>query len=650
MIMLNIVGPKSYLNEVAKRVVLLGSIHPVNAIEEIDTTDFTFPTTEDNIKALEDVCYIRPYSEEDDYGNLRKKIKGFEKIYEGVEKASLKKEELLYSMDDIESLACELEEKISPKYNVLKELRSKKIQLQQKIEHFKYIKNLDIDIKELYELDNFDFKIIKIQNENIPKLKYNYENIPSIVLKIYSHLEYCAYMVFTPKSLYIESERIFKALSGEIIEVTGELRGTPSEILKGLEEKLKTIDENISIEGHEVKEILKQNNKKLLILQKSFELEMKGRKIKSHTGVTEEFFYLCGWMPLSSLKNFKNTLKDLENKLIVIKKNSNEINPNLIPPTKLKNNKITKPFESMVNMYGIPSYKEIDPTGFLAVTYMIMFGIMFGDLGQGLIFVMAGILLKYKKSKVNFGGVLTRIGISSCIFGTLYGSFFGFENVIPAILGRPMENINKVLTYAIGFGCVLLLGGYVFNFINCYKRKDIKEGIFGSNGLAGLVFYICFIGFIFTKFTKSKIQMPVIVWIIIFITLIAVILFKEPLSNLVVGKKPLYSESKGDYYIESGFGILEVFLSMLSNTLSFIRVGAFAINHAGLFLAFSAIASMMNNGFGSILMYVLGNLVIIGLEGLIVFIQGLRLEYYELFSKYYEGGGISYSPVNINLL
>lgn len=650
MVMLNIVGPKSYLNEVAKKVVLLGAIHPVNAIEEIDTTDFTFPTTEDNIKALEDVCYIRPYGEEDDYGDLSKKIKSFEEIYKGVEKVSLRKEELLYSMDDMESLICELEEKISYKYNILKELRNKKNQLEQKIERFKYIENLDIDIKELYELNNFDFKIIKIQNDNIPKLKYNYENIPSIVLKIYSHSEYSAYMVFTPKSLYIESERIFKALSSEIIEITGEPRGTPSEILKGLKTELNKVDENISISEKKVKELLKENNKKLLILQKSFELEMKGKEIKSYTGVTEEFFYLCGWIPVNSLKSFKNALKDLDNKLIVIKKNSNEINPNLTPPTKLKNNKITKPFESMVNMYGVPSYKEIDPTGFLAITYMIMFGIMFGDLGQGLVFVLAGILLKYKKSRVNFGGVLTRIGISSCIFGALYGSFFGFENVIPAALGRPMENINKVLIYAIGFGCVLLLGGYVFNFINCYKRKDIKEGIFGSNGLAGLIFYICFIGCIFTKLTKSKFQMPAVAWIIMFITLIAAILFKEPLSNLVIGKKPLYSESKGDYYIESGFGILEVFLSMLSNTLSFIRVGAFAINHAGLFLAFSAIASMMNNGVGSTLMYVLGNLVIIGLEGLIVFIQGLRLEYYELFSKYYEGGGISYSPVNINLL
>ncbi|HAZ37178.1 MAG TPA: V-type ATP synthase subunit I, partial [Clostridiaceae bacterium] len=110
-------------------------------------------------------------------------------------------------------------------------------------------------------------------------------------------------------------------------------------------------------------------------------------------------------------------------------------------------------------------------------------------------------------------------------------------------------------------------------------------------------------------------------------------------------KRPLYNESKSDYYVEGGFGIIETLLSLFSNTISFIRVGAFAINHVGLFIAFDTLAKMINNGAGSAIVIVLGNLVIIGLEGLIVFIQGLRLEYYELFSKYFNGTGYEYKPI-----
>jgi V/A-type H+-transporting ATPase subunit I len=109
----------------------------------------------------------------------------------------------------------------------------------------------------------------------------------------------------------------------------------------------------------------------------------------------------------------------------------------------------------------------------------------------------------------------------------------------------------------------------------------------------------------------------------------------------------LFEEGAKDYFIESGFEVIETLLAMFTNTLSFIRVGAFALNHVGLFIAFSAMASMTKSGVASVLILILGNVIIICLEGLIVFIQGLRLEYYELFSKYYEGAGVSFEPIRI---
>ena len=139
--------------------------------------------------------------------------------------------------------------------------------------------------------------------------------------------------------------------------------------------------------------------------------------------------------------------------------------------------------------------------------------------------------------------------------------------------------------------------------------------------------------------------MPILIYIMV--GLLLLMLFKEPLSNKLAHNDKLYRESPANYYVEEGFGVIETLLSMLSNTISFLRVGAFALNHAGLYIAFATLAGMMSTSWGNLAVLILGNIVIIALEGLIVFIQALRLEYYELFTKYYRGDGIEYIPVQI---
>jgi V/A-type H+-transporting ATPase subunit I len=332
---------------------------------------------------------------------------------------------------------------------------------------------------------------------------------------------------------------------------------------------------------------------------------------------------------------------------VVFKKQS-DVNRTIAPPTKLRNNWFTQPFESIVNMYGTPSYNELDPTSFVAISYIIMFGFMFADVGQGFVFLLAGLIMKYKKSRPNLGGVLSRIGASSMIFGCLFGSVFGNEEVIKPLLIRPMENINQILASGIVLGIIFTSIGFIFSLINAFKRKDLEEGIFGKNGLAGMLFYWIALYTVFNMYTKRPFVLPLGFIKITLIVLLALIVVKEPISNLILKRKPLYKEGTGDYYVESGFGLLETLLSMLSNTISFIRIGAFALNHVGLFVAFATVANMVKSTSASIGVLILGNIIIIGLEGLIVFIQGLRLEYYELFSKYYNGDGQEYNPIRLH--
>jgi V/A-type H+-transporting ATPase subunit I len=144
------------------------------------------------------------------------------------------------------------------------------------------------------------------------------------------------------------------------------------------------------------------------------------------------------------------------------------------------------------------------------------------------------------------------------------------------------------------------------------------------------------------------IGLPIAVLLSTLVLSLIVMLIKEPLANLVLDNRPLIRGDISSYLTESIFEGVETVLGTLSNAISFIRVGAFAINHAGLFLAFLVMSELTTNTVLKIIILILGNLLILSLEGLIVFIQGLRLQYYEMFSKYFQGGGVPFNPVKIN--
>lgn len=238
------------------------------------------------------------------------------------------------------------------------------------------------------------------------------------------------------------------------------------------------------------------------------------------------------------------------------------------------------------------------------------------------------------------------MAVSSIVFGFIYGSVFGNETLLPTLWVRPFSSINTILITAVVVGVAMLLCAYAYSIINKLRNHDIKEGWFGPSGVAGLVLYLtllccvlCALGYIPGG---QPFAMPLGIAAVV---LVFLVLFREPIANAIRHRK-LYDTTAGDYYVEAGFGLFEMLLGMLSNTLSFIRVGAFALTHVGLFMAFETLATMVGGGFGGIIVLFLGNVLIIVLEGLIDFIQCLRLQFYELFSKYYTGDGVEFIPLN----
>ena len=368
--------------------------------------------------------------------------------------------------------------------------------------------------------------------------------------------------------------------------------------------------------------------------------------VKEHN---DQYYILCGWMAAGDADRLMAEIDDDPDVVCVAEDNPDEVSCK--PPTKLKNPAAAKPFEMYIRMYGLPGYKEIDPTIFVAITYSFIFGAMFGDVGQGLCLVIGGFLL-YRLKKIDLAGILGMAGIFSTIFGFLFGSFFGFEDVIPALWLRPVSammqipmlgRINTVFVVAIGFGMALNLLVMVLHIIEGARSRDPERTFFDANAVAGLVFYGLLFAALMLLISGHTVPGGALLVVLILLPIL-VIAFKEPLANLVEKKKEIIPGSKGMFFVEAFFELFDVMLSYFSNTVSFVRIGAFAVSHAAMMEVVLMLAGAEAGGNPNWIVIVLGNAFVCLMEGLIVGIQVLRLEYYELFSRFYQGDGKEFVP------
>ena len=351
-------------------------------------------------------------------------------------------------------------------------------------------------------------------------------------------------------------------------------------------------------------------------------------------------------MPYKDYKVFCKEVEPMEG--IIYSSEDPEYVVNANPPTIMKNNRFFKPFETLVTMYGLPSAKELDPTPLMTITYVFMFGFMFGDVGQGIVIALLGFILS-KWKKMALGGVMLYVGVSSALFGFVYGSVFGNEEILHPLWLSPLHgktNINTMLYVAVGYGAFIIIVTMIANMINNIRMQKWGKLLFDKNGLAGLLFYGGIAVIILISLKTGTLAISGLALIIVVVIPALMIFFKEPLENLLMKKDHILPHEKGIFIVEAFFDLFETVLSFFSSTVSFARVGAFALNHAGLSLAVWTLYNMMS-GAGGIIIVIIGNIVTIGLEGLIVGIQCMRLEYYEMFGRFYIGEGQEFKPVKV---
>jgi V/A-type H+-transporting ATPase subunit I len=375
-----------------------------------------------------------------------------------------------------------------------------------------------------------------------------------------------------------------------------------------------------------------------------------------HTGDT---VFISGWIDLTETEK----LLDLTRKTcgreayLRIYSRMEMLHEGEAIPVRLRNFGFFRAFERIIKNAGMPGDPELDPTPVAAPAYLLMFGAMFGDAGQGAVLVLAGLLMRFlaKRRKAgafmkDAGSIVTACGLSASVFGMAYGSMFGSESIIPALYFHPMENVGGLFFSVIMMGALLISLSMTLNILNLISSGGYFDALFSGRGLLGLFAYAgCLI-----MIARYVIQDIMPSWTELAVTAAmpsAIFMARSIPGRLFFGWKGFFPGGIFEYLVESVMQLLEMFTGFLGNSISFIRAGAFALAHAGLGMALYTLAGIAGPipSISSIPVIVAGNIFIILLEGLLCGIQAMRLEYYEFFSRFFHGNGIEFSPFSFKI-
>jgi V/A-type H+-transporting ATPase subunit I len=403
-------------------------------------------------------------------------------------------------------------------------------------------------------------------------------------------------------------------------------------------------------------------------------LRVQGKLIEAarNFGATWATAVISGWLPADKTGQLRTAVREAAGERAVIETadpDPEDVQQGRVP-TSVVTSSALKPFQRLVRGYGVASYTELEPTLLFAVSFLLMFGLIFGDLGHGLSLVAVGLMtrrLAQGQDGRDLGFLIFAAGLASALFGAFFqGSFFGKSLAgwgFPLTLGfEPMRfevggagaggHIVRYLLLAVGLGMVLISLGTVLNVINRLRAGDFEGGLLGRFGLVGVVFYWGAVA-VAVKLAVAGAG-AADVWLVAGLVLLPLLLLTlhRPIYGLLSRRRPVWGEHPVLGVFEGLIEALEMVLTYTANTFSFLRVAAFALSHAALcftiFVLLRLVSDLPGGPLWSAILFVVGTAFVIALEGLIVAVQIMRLEYYEFFTKFFRGEGVRYEPFRLD--
>ena len=577
-------------------------------------------------------------------------------------------------IETVRPLVEQIEEEVRSTNDELSELRKRLESLESILRQLEPVEDVDIDISSLRD-SRYMFSMLGLMpSANIDRLQTSLGRVPHVFLTLRSDPGKPVVWLAGTKANADVLQRAARSAYLDPLTLPSDYQGTPGKIIESLRNTIEStqrrIDElqtTLSRMGEERKEQLRD-----LLWQVHTSRVLADAIVRF--GQLRHTYVITGWVPADDMEELTRRLKQASREILIETLPTSRTGHNQHVPVALFNNRFLRPFQMLVNTYARPRYGEIDPTILIAFTFPVLYGAMFGDLGQGLVLFTLGLLMHNKiilKGMSSLGLLIAYCGAFAALFGVLYGSFFGFEGEhfietfgfeFTPVWISTIHDILRVLGLAIDAGIILLLVGYLLGIDSHARARNWGHLVFGHNGLIALLFYISFLALLGNFLGRTPIAPQVAVAIgslplpfPIFAIIFGLgIMFSEVFIHWMEGHRPLI-EGRGVggfimYLVQAFMDWFEVVISQLSNTLSYVRVGAFAVAHGGLSLAFFRLAELIGggeHGVGYWIMLVVGNLFFITIEALIVGIQTMRLHYYEFLGKFFTGGGMRFEPLAV---
>lgn len=502
-------------------------------------------------------------------------------------------------------------------------------------ETFARLETLDLDLSRLLRPDSLlDARLGQVPTGNVHRLKESL-GLAGYVLSVFERHEGQAFAVIAgPRGGESGMGGVLTQAGWRDLPVPEALQGHPEAVRKFLAQESERLESSHAAHCQAISDNLARFGDRVFAARVQLALARPlAEAAASGVGGKGQLSLFTGWVPRNALADLKAALEQrFHGRYLVDARNPR---PGEHVPSLLRYPAWLSPFVPLVKSYGIPRYGEFDPALVFALSYLLLFGAMFGDVGHGGVILVLAALFHRKLGRMAWLGIAA--GAASMVFGVLYGSIFGYEDILEPVWISPLHDPIRVLSVAILFGVGFIVYTLLANIANKLSAGHTHEALFDSTGLAGLVFYLgAASGLAGQAGVEAVAGTASVSWWAAGVGILAVAVFKWVETRAAIGERALVTA------IET----LETGINLFANTLSFMRVAAFSLNHVALALAVFTIAAGLGTA-GHWITILLGNVIIIVLEGGIVAIQALRLMYYEGFSRFFSGDGTEFVPLRL---
>ncbi len=541
--------------------------------------------------------------------------------------------------------------------------------LQEKTEQLNHIKNMlerlkimDADLAAIEDLKLIYVAVASVPTKNFSGLETALTGYPIFINRCSITKQESFMCLALPAKHQADIEKILRTYHAEIFHIPKELPHDVNEALKEVNkqtkentDKEKTISDSLNKLGEENKDniaSLKETSENILTL-----LQAERKILQSGHLAT-----VRGFVPQKKFQELNEKVTGmLEGKVLVLK---NEVPDSVDPPTKINHNRFIRPFEELTKLYGLPHYDEVDPTPLMAITFPIIFGLMFGDLGHGLILLFGGLtvgyLIKGNRAMKNVCYIMAACGIGASVAGIVFGEAFGQPLPWGPLWINPTENpsvnVFTFIVFSLFVGVIQITSGIVLEMTNFALKHQYADALLTSGPKIafyfGGVYLIAAYQLNFGAWLSGPILWPLLAFIVLVVGKPLYLKAKKP--AMPHGSEHAEQDTVSGRLFEGG----DLVTRLLSNTISYSRILALLMAHWALLLVTYTVAGLVNPaGSTSVLTFALsgvvivfGNIFVLALEGLIVFIHTLRLHFYEWFSKFYTGTGVEFHPFKQNFL